>query len=83
MARLPGNVVRLSGTVPGMRRSAALRFAAEGAIVAGGDRIEDTARETLDLIAGDEAAYITGANPVIDGGSSAVLPAGQTMIEET
>ena len=50
MARLPGKVVLLSGTARGIGRAAALRFAAEGAIVAGGDVLIDEARETLALI---------------------------------
>ncbi len=50
MARLPGKIVLLSGTARGIGRAAALRFAAEGAIVAGGDVLIDEARETLALI---------------------------------
>ena len=50
MMRLKGKVVLLSGTGRGMGRAAALRFAAEGAIVAGGDLLDDEAGETLALI---------------------------------
>jgi meso-butanediol dehydrogenase / (S,S)-butanediol dehydrogenase / diacetyl reductase len=48
--RLDGAVALISGTARGMGRAAALRFAREGAIVVGGDLLEDEARETLMLI---------------------------------
>jgi NAD(P)-dependent dehydrogenase (short-subunit alcohol dehydrogenase family) len=50
MARLQGKVVLLSGIAHGIGRAAALRFAAEGAIVAGGDLLEQEALETVALI---------------------------------
>jgi NAD(P)-dependent dehydrogenase (short-subunit alcohol dehydrogenase family) len=50
---LDGKVVLLSGTGRGMGRVAARRFAAEGAIVAGGDIDAAGAAETLRLIEAD------------------------------
>lgn len=50
MTRLNTKVVLLSGTGRGMGRAAALRFATEGAIVAGGDLREEDAAETLAMI---------------------------------
>lgn len=50
---LDGKVVLLSGTGRGMGRVAARRFAAEGAIVAGGDIDAAAAAETLELIKSD------------------------------
>ena len=52
---LAGKVALISGTARGIGRAAALRFAAEGAIVAGGDVLQDQARETLALIEGSGA----------------------------
>jgi meso-butanediol dehydrogenase/(S,S)-butanediol dehydrogenase/diacetyl reductase len=54
-AQLAGRVALISGTARGMGRAAALRFADEGAIVAGGDVLEDEARATLALIEGTGA----------------------------
>jgi NAD(P)-dependent dehydrogenase (short-subunit alcohol dehydrogenase family) len=56
-------VVLLSGTARGIGRAAALRFAAEGAIVAGGDLLLDEARETLALV---EAAGGAGSSVPLD-----------------
>lgn len=53
MGALDGKVVLLSGTGRGMGRAAARRFAAEGAIVAGGDIDASAAAETLELIKAD------------------------------
>jgi NAD(P)-dependent dehydrogenase (short-subunit alcohol dehydrogenase family) len=53
MGALDGKVVLLSGTGRGMGRVAARRFAAEGAIVAGGDIDEAAAAETLRLVEAD------------------------------
>jgi NAD(P)-dependent dehydrogenase (short-subunit alcohol dehydrogenase family) len=50
---LDGKVVLLSGTGRGMGRVAARRFAAEGAIVAGGDIDAAAAEQTLRLIEAD------------------------------
>src|SRR2546429_2265658 len=61
--RLNNKVVLLSGTGRGMGRAAARRFAAEGAIVAGGDLVEDGAQGTLALI---EAAGGNGSSTRLD-----------------
>jgi NAD(P)-dependent dehydrogenase (short-subunit alcohol dehydrogenase family) len=53
MGALDGKVVLLSGTGRGIGRVAARRFAAEGAIVAGGDINVGAAAETLELIKAD------------------------------
>ena len=53
MGALEGKVVLLSGTGRGIGRVAARRFAAEGAIVAGGDIDAAAAAETLRLIQAD------------------------------
>ena len=49
MSRLAGKVALISGTARGQGRAAALRFAAEGALVVGGDVLEDEAAETARL----------------------------------
>jgi meso-butanediol dehydrogenase/(S,S)-butanediol dehydrogenase/diacetyl reductase len=64
--RLAGKVALISGTARGMGRAAALRFAAEGAIVAGGDLLEDEARETLALIEDSGAVGSTTRLDVTD-----------------
>ncbi|GAA2570997.1 MULTISPECIES: SDR family oxidoreductase [Streptomyces] len=104
MKRLDGKVALISGTARGQGRAAALRFAAEGALVVGGDPLHEEAVDTQRLIArdggtaltpssppgrvgppddvvnaavllaSDEAAHITGAHLVVDGGWSAVPP---------
>jgi NAD(P)-dependent dehydrogenase (short-subunit alcohol dehydrogenase family) len=48
--RLQDKVTLLSGTARGQGRAAALRFAAEGAIVVGGDVLEDAALETTRMV---------------------------------
>jgi NAD(P)-dependent dehydrogenase (short-subunit alcohol dehydrogenase family) len=53
MGALDGKVVLLTGTGRGMGRVAARRFAAEGAIVAGGDIDAAAAAQTLRLIEAD------------------------------
>lgn len=63
MSRFSGKVVLVSGTGRGMGRAAALRFAAEGAIVAGGDLLDDDAGETLAMI---EAAGGMGSTANVD-----------------
>ena len=47
MARLAGKVALISGTGGGQGRAAALRFAAEGAIVVGCDKSGENQRETM------------------------------------
>ncbi|MFF5553088.1 SDR family NAD(P)-dependent oxidoreductase [Streptomyces olivaceoviridis] len=51
MKRLEGKVALISGTSRGQGRAAALRFAAEGALVVGGDLPHEEAAETRRLIA--------------------------------
>ncbi|MER6346285.1 SDR family NAD(P)-dependent oxidoreductase [Streptomyces sp. NPDC001595] len=51
MKRLEGKVALISGTARGQGRAAALRFAAEGALVVGGDLRHEEALETQRLIA--------------------------------
>ncbi|MFF5147931.1 SDR family NAD(P)-dependent oxidoreductase [Streptomyces sp. NPDC013157] len=51
MRRLEGKVALISGTARGQGRAAALRFAAEGALVVGGDLRHDGALETRRMIA--------------------------------
>ncbi|MGW5491475.1 hypothetical protein [Streptomyces olivaceoviridis] len=51
MKRLEGKVALISGTARGQGRAAALRFAAEGALVVGGDLPHEEAVETRRLIA--------------------------------
>ncbi|MEU1167373.1 SDR family oxidoreductase [Streptomyces sp. NPDC005921] len=48
--RLAGKVALISGTARGQGRAAALRFAAEGALVVGGDLRHEGALETQRLI---------------------------------
>ncbi|MET9716564.1 hypothetical protein ABZZ46_14245 [Streptomyces rochei] len=43
MNRLDGKVALISGTARGQGRAAALRFAAEGALVVGGDLLHEEA----------------------------------------
>ncbi|MBO1330429.1 SDR family NAD(P)-dependent oxidoreductase [Streptomyces sp. VRA16 Mangrove soil] len=50
MKRLEGKVALISGTARGQGRAAALRFAAEGALVVGGDLLHEQALETQRLI---------------------------------
>ncbi|WP_278195738.1 SDR family NAD(P)-dependent oxidoreductase [Streptomyces cylindrosporus] len=50
MRRLEGKVALISGTARGQGRAAALRFAAEGAIVVGGDLLHEGALETQRLV---------------------------------
>jgi NAD(P)-dependent dehydrogenase (short-subunit alcohol dehydrogenase family) len=63
--RLEGKVALISGIARGMGRATALRFAREGAIVAGGDLLEDQASETLTLIesAGGQVRPRTSSRP--------------------
>ncbi|MEV7388153.1 SDR family NAD(P)-dependent oxidoreductase [Streptomyces sp. NPDC091215] len=48
--RLAGKVALISGTARGQGRAAALRFAAEGALVVGGDLLHEEALETQRLV---------------------------------
>ncbi|MER5791462.1 SDR family NAD(P)-dependent oxidoreductase [Streptomyces sp. NPDC059627] len=50
MRRLDGKVALISGTARGQGRAAALRFAAEGAVVVGGDVLHEAALETQRLV---------------------------------
>ncbi|HUB77096.1 MAG TPA: SDR family NAD(P)-dependent oxidoreductase [Solirubrobacteraceae bacterium] len=63
MGSLDGRVALISGTARGQGRAAALRFAREGAIVAGGDLLFDDAGETLELI---ERAGGAGSSTELD-----------------
>ncbi|GGR85956.1 MULTISPECIES: SDR family NAD(P)-dependent oxidoreductase [Streptomyces] len=51
MKRLEGRIALISGTARGQGRAAALRFAAEGALVVGGDLLHEEAVETQRPIA--------------------------------
>ncbi|MFE2427794.1 SDR family NAD(P)-dependent oxidoreductase [Streptomyces sp. NPDC059373] len=59
--RLAGKVALISGTAQGQGRAAALRFAAEGALVVGGDVNEDAAQETVRLVTEAGGTMITPA----------------------
>ena len=63
MKRLEGKVALISGTGAGQGRTAALRFAREGATVIGCDIIESDFRETAKLLA-DEGLELHGSAPV-------------------
>jgi NAD(P)-dependent dehydrogenase (short-subunit alcohol dehydrogenase family) len=57
--RLDGKVALISGTARGQGRAAALRFAAEGALVVGGDLLHEEAVETQRLIAREGGTALT------------------------
>ncbi|MGW0190709.1 SDR family NAD(P)-dependent oxidoreductase [Streptomyces sp. NPDC003362] len=59
MRRLEGKVALVSGTARGQGRAAALRFAAEGALVVGGDLRHEEALEAQRLIARDGGTALT------------------------
>ncbi|CQR61217.1 SDR family NAD(P)-dependent oxidoreductase [Streptomyces leeuwenhoekii] len=59
MRRLEGKVALISGTARGQGRAAALRFAAEGALVVGGDLRHEEAVETQRLIAHEGGTALT------------------------
>ncbi|MFF9488235.1 SDR family NAD(P)-dependent oxidoreductase [Streptomyces sp. NPDC014676] len=59
MRRLDGKVALISGTARGQGRAAALRFAAEGALVVGGDLLHEEAVETQRLIAREGGTALT------------------------
>ncbi|MEU6100523.1 hypothetical protein [Streptomyces flaveolus] len=62
MRRPEGEVALISGTAPGQGRAAAPRFAAGGALVAGGIFHADAGARTALFPASEQAAYITGAD---------------------
>ncbi|MEV4947141.1 SDR family oxidoreductase [Streptomyces sp. NPDC053755] len=57
--RLAGKVALVPGTARGVGRAMALRFAAEGALVVGGDLLHDEAVETQRLIAREGGTALT------------------------
>ncbi|GGY97274.1 hypothetical protein GCM10010300_46550 [Streptomyces olivaceoviridis] len=59
MKRLEGKVALISGTARGRGRAAALRFAAEGALVVGGDLLHEEAVGTQRLIAREGGTALT------------------------
>ncbi|MFE0521165.1 SDR family NAD(P)-dependent oxidoreductase [Streptomyces sp. NPDC058954] len=59
MKRLDGRVALISGTARGQGRAAALRFAAEGALVVGGDLLHEQALDTQRLIAREGGTALT------------------------
>mgnify|MGYP001407194619 CR=1 FL=1 len=63
MARLDGKVVLITGTGVGMGRAAALRFAAQGATVAGCDLNPETSAETVRLVR-ETGGTMTATAPV-------------------
>ena len=60
--RLHGKVALITGTGGGQGRAAALLFAAEGAIVVGGDLKSDSSQETVELVRAAGGA-ITSVHP--------------------
>jgi NAD(P)-dependent dehydrogenase (short-subunit alcohol dehydrogenase family) len=62
--RLEGKVALISGTARGQGRAAALRFAAEGALVVGGDLRHEEAVETQRLIAREGGTALTPPGPL-------------------
>ncbi|MEU0741619.1 SDR family NAD(P)-dependent oxidoreductase [Streptomyces sp. NPDC006134] len=67
MKRLDGKVALISGTARGQGRAAALRFAAEGALVVGGDLLHEEAVEAQRLIAREGGtALVPGPLDVTD-----------------
>ncbi|MFD3612072.1 SDR family NAD(P)-dependent oxidoreductase [Streptomyces atroolivaceus] len=58
MKRLEGKVALIYGTARGQGRAAALRFAAEGALVVGGDLLHEEAVETQLLIARERGSAL-------------------------
>lgn len=64
MRRLEGKVALISGTARGQGRAAALRFAAEGALVVGGDLLHEEAVETQRLIARGGGTALTPSSPL-------------------
>ncbi|MBA2946849.1 SDR family NAD(P)-dependent oxidoreductase [Streptomyces himalayensis] len=70
MRRLDGKVALVSGTAGDHGRAVALRFAAEGALVVGGDLLHEEAVETQRLIAREGGIALTaGPLGVTDEGS--------------
>ncbi|MFE1449558.1 SDR family NAD(P)-dependent oxidoreductase, partial [Streptomyces olivaceoviridis] len=63
MKRLEGKVALISGTARGQGRAAALRFAAEGALVVGGDLPHEEAAETRRLIAREGGMALSPGPP--------------------
>ncbi|MFE9686687.1 SDR family NAD(P)-dependent oxidoreductase [Streptomyces sp. NPDC006285] len=59
MKRLDGKVALISGTARGQGRAAAVRFAAEGALVVGGDLLHEEAVKTQQLIARQGGTMLT------------------------
>ncbi|MFK0119843.1 SDR family NAD(P)-dependent oxidoreductase [Streptomyces sp. NPDC090994] len=59
MRRLEGKVALISGTARGQGRAAALRFAAEGALVVGGDLLHEEAVETQRRIGREGGTALT------------------------
>ncbi|MFE6358621.1 SDR family NAD(P)-dependent oxidoreductase [Streptomyces sp. NPDC057806] len=63
MKRLEGKVALIPGTARGQGRAAAVRFAAEGALVVGGDLLHEEALDTQRLIAREDLASTMPAEP--------------------
>ncbi|MFJ3086381.1 SDR family NAD(P)-dependent oxidoreductase [Streptomyces sp. NPDC086838] len=59
MKRLEGKIALISGTARGLGKAAALRFAAEGALVVGGDLLHDEAVETQRQIGREGGTALT------------------------
>ncbi|MET7345522.1 SDR family NAD(P)-dependent oxidoreductase [Streptomyces sp. NPDC087866] len=62
MKRLEGKVALISGTARGLGKAAALRFAAEGALVVGGDLLHDEAVETQRQIGREGGTALTASS---------------------
>jgi NAD(P)-dependent dehydrogenase (short-subunit alcohol dehydrogenase family) len=66
MGLLEGKVALISGTARGQGRAAALHFAGEGAVVVGGDLLEQEAAATLELVHGAGGRGSSAALDVTD-----------------
>lgn len=71
--RLDGKITVVTGTAGGIGRAAALRFAAEGALVVGADVSEEANAETADLVQDAGGKMVSTTVDVTDDASVAAL----------